>query len=297
MRNLLTVGSLFAGIGGFDLGLERAGMRTVWQVEQDEFCQRVLARHFPGAQRFVDVRDVGADCLAPVDVICGGFPCQDLSVAGKRAGLDGERSGLWGEMLRIACELRPRYVLIENVSNLLYGDGGTWMRRVLGDLAASGFDAEWDCLPASAFGAPHRRDRIWIVAYPHGDQLREQSGRVGGPSGPDTGVVADNGAEGQVADTGGEGLEGRFRAQTAREALSLAAASDGGSWKQGPAIPGVCGVGYGLPDWVDRIRSLGNALVPQIAEWIGRRIMEYESACQTAATAGATRTSATSTRS
>jgi DNA (cytosine-5)-methyltransferase 1 len=168
---VLTVGSLFAGIGGFDLGFERAGMRTLWQVEQSEFCRRVLERHFPDA-RFNDVRDVtGAPTLSRatlleyVDVLCGGFPCQDLSYAGKGAGIDGERSGLWSEYARIVGELRPRYVVVENVSALLARGLG----RVLGDLAALGYDAEWDCIPASAVGAPHRRDRLWLVAYPAAD--------------------------------------------------------------------------------------------------------------------------------
>jgi DNA (cytosine-5)-methyltransferase 1 len=104
----VNVGSLFAGIGGFDLGFERAGMRVSWQVEQDAYCRAVLARHFPDAARYEDVREVGIDNLDPVDLICGGFPCQDLSSAGRGAGIDGARSGLWSEFARIVRELRPR---------------------------------------------------------------------------------------------------------------------------------------------------------------------------------------------
>jgi DNA (cytosine-5)-methyltransferase 1 len=206
-RGDVNVGSLFSGIGGFDLGLERAGMRTVWFCEQDEYCQRVLARHWPGVPCYDDVRALVADTdngrlaidkgrdiplslesrgserggdadgrrdLVPagmvpvpvpyVDVLCGGFPCQDLSYAGRGAGLDGERSGLWAEYARLIRELRPRYVIVENVPALLARGLG----RVLGDLAAVGYDAEWDCIPASAVGAPHRRDRVWLVAYPNG---------------------------------------------------------------------------------------------------------------------------------
>src|SRR6185312_5367478 len=157
------MGSLFAGIGGFDLGFERAGFKTIWQVEIDSFCRRVLAKHFPEAERFEDVRDCGKHNLRPVDVICGGFPCQDISNAGKRAGIDGERSGLWSEFARIIGELRPRFVVVENVAALL----GRGMGRVLGDLAEIGYDAEWQVISAAEMGALHLRERVWIVAYPN----------------------------------------------------------------------------------------------------------------------------------
>jgi DNA (cytosine-5)-methyltransferase 1 len=156
----MTVGSLFAGIGGFDLGFERAGYRVRWQVEINAYCRAVLRKHWPGVRRYGDVRRVGRHNLEPVDVICGGFPCQDISIAGAGAGLDGARSGLWREYARIIREVRPRYVVVENVPALLSRGLGT----VLADLAACGYDAEWDCLPAAAVGAPHRRDRVWIVA-------------------------------------------------------------------------------------------------------------------------------------
>lgn len=158
----MKVGSLFAGIGGFDLGLERAGFQTAWFCEQDEFCQRVLAKHWPDVPCYPDIRELKGSDVEPVEILCGGFPCQDLSYAGRGAGIEGERSGLWSEYARLVGELRPRYVLVENVPALLTRGLG----RVLGDLAALGYDAEWDCIPASAVGAPHRRDRIWIVAYP-----------------------------------------------------------------------------------------------------------------------------------
>src|SRR6476661_6834913 len=129
---MLTFGSLFAGIGGIDLGLERAGMRCAWQVEIDDYATRVLAKHWPDVTRFRDVRSVGAHNLTPVDLLAGGFPCQDISDAGKRAGIEGARSGLWSEFARLIGELRPRYVLVENVTALLRRGMGT----VLGDLAA-----------------------------------------------------------------------------------------------------------------------------------------------------------------
>jgi site-specific DNA-cytosine methylase len=195
----VNVGSLFSGIGGFDLGFERAGMRVSWQVELDPYCRAVLARHFPDAARFDDVREVGARNLAPVDLLCGGFPCQDLSPAGKGAGLDGARSGLWAEFARIVRELRPRYVVVENVPALLTGKGKRWDRapvgRVLGDLAEAGYDAEWACLSAREFGAPHLRKRIWIVAYPARDA--------------EAGAAAESRSERERAGAGGERTERR----------------------------------------------------------------------------------------
>lgn len=191
----LTVGSLFAGIGGLELGLERTGgFKTVWQVEIDDYATRVLEKHWPDVRRWRDVTTFpfdaecdeireqselqgqhqsagGTDGLSTVprhvselwrvDLICGGFPCQDISFAGKGAGLDGERSGLWYEFARVVRELRPRYVLVENVAALLVRG----LDAVLGTLASLGYDAEWHCIPAAAVGAPHIRDRVFIVAY------------------------------------------------------------------------------------------------------------------------------------
>src|SRR5262245_40776069 len=157
----LTFGSLFAGIGGIDLGLERAGMRCAWQVEIDDYATKVLTKHWPDVPKFRDVRSVGAHNLPTVDLIAGGFPCQDISASGPRTGIDGERSGLWREFARIIGELRPRYVLVENVADLIYRG----IERVLGDLAGHGYDAEWEIIPACAFGAPHTRERMFILAY------------------------------------------------------------------------------------------------------------------------------------
>lgn len=166
--NKLAVLDLFSGIGGFSLGLERTGgFETVAFCEIEEYPRQVLAKHWPNVPCYRDVRELTADRLAAdgiaVDVITGGFPCQDISTAGKGAGLAGERSGLWSEIARLVGELAPRFVIVENVAALLSRGLGT----VLGDLASLGYDAEWHCIPASAVGAPHRRDRVWIVAYPN----------------------------------------------------------------------------------------------------------------------------------
>lgn len=164
MTTTLSIGSLFAGIGALELGLEAAlGARTIWQVEIEDYPRRVLARHWPDADRSVrDVREAGAHNLAPVDVMCGGFPCTDISPAGKGAGIiDGEKSGLWREYARLVRELRPRIVVIEN-SHLLPVRG---LDVVLSDLAGLGYNAEWARIGAVDVGAPHRRWRCFVVAW------------------------------------------------------------------------------------------------------------------------------------
>lgn len=173
MAKPLTVGSLFAGIGGFDLGLERAGMKTAWFCEQNTYCQKVLAKHWPKVPCYDDVCEIGAHNVKPVDILAGGFPCQDISTAGKGAGLAGARSSLWREFARLIGELRPSYVIVENVPALRRRG----LHQVLHDLDACGYDAEWDGISASAVGAPHRRDRIWIVAYHNSDDGRSWGAR------------------------------------------------------------------------------------------------------------------------
>jgi DNA (cytosine-5)-methyltransferase 1 len=197
----MNVGSLFSGIGGFDLGFERAGMRTAWFCEQDEFCKRVLDKHWPGVPCYPDITQLRASDVEPVDVLCGGFPCQDISLAGKGAGITGARSGLWSEYARLVGELRPRYVVVENVPALRKRG----LEKVLADLMALGYDAEWDGISASAVGAPHKRDRIWIVAYPCSDELRKQSGG-GVREGRASASLADvDGSVGNVANATGGG--------------------------------------------------------------------------------------------
>ena len=237
-------GSLFAGVGGFDLGLERAGMQCAWQVEIDPFCRQVLAKHWPDVPRYEDVRDVGAGNLAWVDVIAGGFPCQDISNAGKREGIEGERSGLWTEFARIIRELRPRYVIVENVAALLVRGMGT----VLGDLATCGYDAEWTMLSACAFGAPHSRPRVFVLAYATGSGCQARSAdRLG--------IVTTG--NGQATASPHSALSDPRRA-----------------WGRASTVERVAD---GVPHRVDRLRALGNAVLPQVAEWLGRRIVEAAS--------------------
>lgn len=270
-------GSLFAGIGGIDLGLERAGMKCAWQVEVDEFCRKVLAKHWPDVPRFEDVRECGAHNLEPVDLICGGFPCQDISNAGKRAGIDGERSGLWSEYARIVRELRPRYVLVENVAALL----GRGLGTVLGDLAACGYDAEWDCIPAAAVGAPHLRDRIYLVAFPGGERCPRWAAEARRPAWLGAQGLRGSEPDSALAHSSSDGLEEQ---RVAVEGWELVADASGGRGLRENAgraghwwstEPDVGRVAYGLPPDVDRLAALGNAVVPQVAEFIGRRLMAH----------------------
>jgi DNA (cytosine-5)-methyltransferase 1 len=259
----MTVGSLFAGIGGFDLGFQRAGYEIVWQVEIDDYCRRVLAKHFPNAERFGDIRECGKHNLRPVDVIVGGFPCQDISSANPAGGgIDGDRSGLWKEYQRVICELRPKFIVVENVSNLLKRGIG----RVLSGLAAIGYDAEWQCLPASSFGAPHSRDRIWIVAYPQQAGFSANLLAAGRAFSEGTERAREFWKCGWMYESPGQ--YGRWM-DAAPEARVAAKA-----WEYAPCEPLLLGVPDGISKRLERIGGLGNAVVPQIAQWIAEIIRE-----------------------
>ncbi len=274
----MTFGSLFSGIGGLDLGLERAGMECKWQCEIEPFCLSVLEKHWPGVKRYGDIRELTGEELEPVDLIAGGFPCTNTSNAGSRTGIDGEYSGRWFDMLRVVRVARPRYVLVENPPGLL----SRGMGEVLGGLAECGYDAEWQCVPAFAVGAKHRRERIFTLAYPcgSGSALTEQvtAGRWGG-GGRDSADSCDSPFA--LADTERAGLEGNERCILApRESLSRHAARCHSSFagvarrEDGASQSWILRRVHGIPHRMDRVRALGNAVVPQVAEWIGRRIME-----------------------
>jgi len=248
-------------------------MRTVAFCEIDPYCRRVLAKHWPDVPIHHDVTKLKGTDVGPVDVIAGGFPCQDISTAGKGAGITGERSGLWKEYARIIGEVRPRYVIVENVAALLSRGLGD----VLGDLSTLGYDTEWHCIPASAVGAPHRRDRIWIVA-------NASERRCGGSDGwqvqqPGR-AEAICGSE-DVADARSSRQPGPRQHVDAfdpapgfiGQAIKL---GNGGGPHQWLIEPDVGRVANGVPARVDRLRSLGNAVVPQIPELIGRAIMRVQ---------------------
>ena len=360
---------LFAGIGGFTLGLERAGFETVAFCEIEPYAQKVLRKNWPEIPIYDDVRDITAERLVSdgisVDVITGGFPCQDISVAGKQAGIEGERSGLWTECARLIGELQPRYAIFENVTNLLNGERGAWFKRVLWDISALGYDAEWHCVPASELGAHHHRDRIWIIAYPNGANSRdEQQSKMqrNGPMDKWQTIANNNGEQELMADSNSndgrrecsaESLErdawmeprsGGER-QSLAEAISIMADADsagqqqsnealargsseqsnsariqsrkadvsnpnesrlqrwlqdgiayqagwevesirraaerGNRWERyregyWATEPDVGRVVNGVPNRTHRLKCLGNAVVPQIPELIGRAILEAD---------------------
>lgn len=242
----MNVLDLFSGIGGFSLGLERAGMRTVAFCEVEPYCQSVLARHWPGVPIFGDVRDLSAQHLTGPgirpNVICGGFPCQDISHAGKRAGIGGERSGLWREYGRLIGELRPDFAIVENVAALTVRG----LLDVLGDLADLRYDAEWRVLGADDIGASQHRKRLWILAYPH-----------------------DAGLQGPIWAR----QPGTSWAQW-QAARSEPLRSDRGYWPPGPdQVIHIPRMVDGPANRAHRLRALGNAVIPQIPELIGRAIM------------------------
>lgn len=252
----MKIGSLFSGIGGIELGLFWAGVGHVaWHVEQDPFCRAVLEKHWPGVKSFDDVCAVGRHNLTPVDVICGGFPCQDLSMAGRGAGLEGERSKLWFEYARIVEEMKPRFVVIENVSALLHRG----FERVLEPLNKSGYDAEWSTLRASdvgqilgkdEFNARHRRERLFVIAW-----LRDptKAGTVGKRLMPDKPTLA----------RASQGLPPRIDVARPGE-------------KQKPwEAPRVV---TEEQDRTKRIKALGNAVVPHAAMVVGKRLLQIKSA-------------------
>jgi DNA (cytosine-5)-methyltransferase 1 len=336
-----TVGSLFSGTGLLDLGLEWAGWNTIWQVEIDPFRRGLLARRFPRAAQYGDVHDIDFGALPRVDLIAGGFPCTPISAAGKRRGRDDEH-WLWPEFARAVRALRPRHVLVENSPRLLSpyrDDAGRWqpapVEDVVADLDALGYVGEWDCIPAAAVGAPHERDRVWIVAthtgrargrlqlergperghqaeplndgparpvaHAEGERREDRTGAAW--RGSDTpqperrsGQVADADGEGRrqfgepgaregraVADSGGPSLAdpdrpGRsvFGRRGAFTELAGLAASRGGGWWA--TEPDVGRVAHGSTSRLDRprLRAIGDGVVPQVVEVIGRWLLEMQ---------------------
>jgi len=296
---------LFSGIGGFPKGAYEAGMKfeSHYFSEIDPWASELYQKRFPDAIPLGDIRGIDGKALADTGkhgrnidedkrdggtlgraagqasgerdtqagdvsdgretqewLITGGFPCQDISYAGAGAGLAGERSGLWYEFHRLIGELRPRYVIVENVSALLTRG----IDAVLGSLAALGYDAEWECIRASDVGAPHRRERVWIVAYPQEQPVRSRlcEDEPGGKRGRRPGYSG-----GEVTDAGCELPEGpTYRPEVWSE-------QPGRHWA---VEPDVGRLAHGVPHRVDRLRGLGNAIVPQIAELIFRQIQEVE---------------------
>ena len=259
----MNFGSLFSGIGGLDLGLERAGFKCLWQSEINPYASRVLKKHWPDTPNLGDINEIDWRTVPTVDLVCGGYPCQPFSIAGVRKGENDERH-LWpmfAECLRV---VRPRFALLENVTGHLslgFGD-------VQSDLAALGYDAQWDCIPAAAVGAPHLRDRIFVIAR---DTRAEQRRPLADSNNKRSHVPLCTrwnapwyGYE-VVADTG------RVTAQifVAGRQPAVTVAERNTWWSSEPELGRVAN---GIPHRMDRLRGLGNAVVPQVAEHIGNII-------------------------
>lgn len=268
---MLKVGSLFSGAGLCDLGLQWAGFRHQWFCEIDPFCRSILARHWPGVPLYKDVSALKGSELPPVDVLCGGFPCQDVSQGGKHAGIkEGTRSGLWLEYARLIGEIRPRYAIIENVRGLLAGG----IEIVLQDLAALGYDAEWEVLSAAALGAPHRRERVFVVAFPHSDELDPEHRLLS----PLRGIVGNVDQPFGVLAWLGIRIVGQSRkaVRNAYPGPVLYRVDDGRPERLDhpvnvPPVPRRI-----LPEWTSRLKALGNGILPQQAYAVGACVMERE---------------------
>lgn len=283
----MNVGSLFTGIGGFDLGFERAGMRIEWQCEVEPYACAVLRKHWPNIPNLGDISRI--ESAPAIDVLCGGFPCQDISVAGRGIGIDGERSGLWREYARLIRLLRPRWIVAENVPALRTRG----YDRVADDLEAAGYTVQTFVVGADDIGAPHRRKRVWIAAYSESlGRSREgewrQSEFAGVRSTSEVEFITDAAiSRREGANRFGESIETRrdwsmrcATADTNSESPDWFAIARG-QRGYGQPKPTIRRVDDGLPNRLDenrrpRLAALGNSLVPQIAEMVGRAIMNVE---------------------
>lgn len=260
---MLNVLDLFSGIGGFSLGLEQTGgFQTIAFCEFDSQAQAVLRKHWPHVPIHPDVRLLTkSDVPLPVHVICGGFPCQDISIAGHRQGIVGERSGLWSEYKRIIKEFQPQYAIIENVAALR----ANGLALVLQDLCEIGYDAEWNCIPASAAGGTHQRDRLWIVAYPK--RTGPQGGLSGGTDTEWQGITRCIGRA--LSSVPPRWIAGPGEPQHAEEHPRTSRLEP----RMGRTVNGVSGR-------MDRLKQLGNTVFPVIPRLIGAAILEDHNARQ-----------------
>jgi len=244
MHKTLKSLDLFSGIGGFALGFHWAGIETAAFCEIELYPRKVLAKNFPNVPIHRDIKELNGYDYKEIDIITGGFPCQPHSLAGKRRASEDERD-LWGEMLRIICEARPKWVVAENVPGLLSSESGRYFGRVLRDLAQEGYCVQWFSLSASAVGAWHKRERIWIVAH-LGSPRRQRSLQ--------------------------KAIQRQSRIPWGKNGRRIE------SWPRMSSIssPRICRASDGIPRRVDRTKGCGNAVVPQIPYLIGRAIMKAE---------------------
>lgn len=247
----LRFGGVFSGVGGMDLGLRNAGFQCVFQVEKDAYRREVLGIRFPESKKFSDISTFNREQFyGSIDLLCGGWPCQPFSLNGHRKASDDERD-MWADFYRTICQTRPRWVVAENVAGVLSSENGRYFGRILWDLVSIGYDAEWDVLPAYAFGAPHKRDRLFLIAYP------SEAGRE-------------------------RGLCGELQNVTATYPLWFTHSALGTVWDRLSSLeqrlgePSVFGSNDGTPNRVDRLAAVGEAVIPAITEWIGKNILREE---------------------
>ena len=264
----------FAGIGGFSLAAAwLGGFETIGFVEREPFCQKILSKHWPNVPIHNDIRTFEPE-LGSADVICGGFPCQDISTAGKQAGIkQGTRSGLFYELIRVVCMVRPQYIVLENVAAIL----NNGLDVVLGELATAGFNAEWACIPASAVGACHQRDRWWLVAYSNGLHCKrwrnpeymagpQGTSQIDGKKWKRNGNAFDD-CSANVADAGCQRLQGAWQSRSAANCLNA-------NWNEYVSKPVIRRGDDGFSGRVDRLKALGNAVVPQVAMIPLKRVLD-----------------------
>ena len=264
--NSLRLLDTFSGIGGFSYAAERivGGFKTVAFVEREPFCQQVLQQHWPTVPIYDDITTFNPEPYS-ADVVCGGFPCQDISLAGKQAGIkEGTRSGLFYELMRVIRLVGPQYVILENVAAIT----SNGLDIVLGTLAEAGFDAEWACIPASAVGACHRRDRWWLVAYTDNTRMeaarsKQQSARL------------EQHRELDAANTSSKRLEGQ---EHPKWSVTQQLCPNWGGYISKPVLRRG---NDGLSNRVDRLKALGNAVVPQVAAIALARVRELADAQRT----------------
>ncbi len=264
----MTHGSLFSGIGGFDLAAERAGCTNVFQVENDLWCQAILKKNFPSVARYGDITQFNAKAYAnKIDLITGGFPCQPFSIAGKQKGKADNRY-LWPEMLRVIKDIKPKFIIGENVFGIIK----LALDQVLSDLENCGYITETFVIPACAKNAPHRRDRVWIIAYQKTIQnklIRYYNALEKGSKSTDSkAVVLSNTTcqrwqKCQHATINDKSLRNYRRTSKSRN-----------YWQTEPRVGRVLD---GVPHRMDRIKGLGNAIVPQVTEELIKAILKLNS--------------------
>lgn len=262
--------SVCAGIGGIDLGFEWAGLECVAQIEWNEWCRQVLMKHWPTVPKYGDLNDVIGQELPTADVVVGGIPCQPHSLAGKRRGREDDRN-LWPAFFRLCKQVRPRWIVVENVPGIV----GTMLDEVLSDLEDENYSTGSIAFPACAVDAPHLRERVFILAYTTGQDDRVCFSRT--PKGQKY-ESRESGRNATVADSNSDEQHGRSgNVQMGWAGIKKEAEKDGVAGRiQWPAEPCMGRVAYGVPRRVDRLRGLGNAVVPQVAEFVGRAIMGVE---------------------